>query len=169
MLCPVLLTPLHERLQAVAGQMTFRQLGELTQTHPETVRRYMQGQAPSVEFLAAICVHLGVSGEWILTGRGPMRATDMKAHALKQANAAELLNAMATTLERLHERVERLELFVNTMEARLRAQGGAAPNAVEVKIDAQPGAADTRARAVADAVPERSRPHDRGAAEARGA
>lgn len=162
------LTPLHERLHVVAGQMTFRQLGDRTKIHPETVRRYMQGQAPSVEFLAAVCVELAISGEWMLTGRGPMRATDIKAHALREANAAELLGAMATTLERLHDRVERLELFVNTMEARLRGQ---AASFTEAKPDesARTGDGSARARGIADAVPERPRPHDRGTAAAGGA
>ena len=43
---------LHDRLAKCAGNHTFRRLGELTQTHPETVRRYMQGQAPSADFLS---------------------------------------------------------------------------------------------------------------------
>lgn len=111
---------LHERLHAVAGQLTYRRLGELTNTHPETVRRYMQGQAPSAEFLAGVCVNLAVSGEWILTGRGPMRSGDVRAHALREANAADLLGAVAATLEKLHERVERLEVFAQSLETRVR-------------------------------------------------
>jgi hypothetical protein len=40
--------------------------------HPETVRRYLNGQRPSPEFLAAICRELGVSAEWLLLGKGEM-------------------------------------------------------------------------------------------------
>lgn len=80
----------------------------------------MQGQAPSVEFLTSLCDGLGLNATWLLTGRGPMRATEVKSHVLKEANAAELLSAMANTLSSLIERVDRLEVFVQSMETRLR-------------------------------------------------
>jgi transcriptional regulator with XRE-family HTH domain len=150
---------LHERLQAVAGSLTYRNIAELTKTHPETVRRYMQGHAPSVEFLAAVCTAMGISAEWLLTGRGPMRTSDLKTHALKEANPAELLTAVANTLQQLQERVERLEIFVQTLEARIRAVQARPTSETEFKPDgtppAHPGA--QRARSVADALPARSR------------
>lgn len=151
---------LHERLQAVAGNLTYRNLAELTKTHPETVRRYMQGHAPSVEFLAAICTSMGISAEWLLTGRGPMRVTELRQHALKEANPAELLTAVANTLQQLQERVERLEIFVQTLEARMRATSR--PNGEnEGKSDVQSSTAHpgtvTRARSIADAVAPRPR------------
>ena len=40
--------------------------------HPETVRRYLNGQRPSPEFLAALCRELGVSPQWLLLGEGQM-------------------------------------------------------------------------------------------------
>jgi transcriptional regulator with XRE-family HTH domain len=157
-------TALHERLQAIAGNLTYRNLAELTKIHPETVRRYMQGQAPSVEFLAAVCVAMGVNGEWILTGRGPMRNSDVKSHALKEANAAELLSAVATTLEKLQDRVERLEVFVQTLEARVR--GAARPGASDAElkpdgVQATAHQAPARIRAIADVVATRPRPDAR--------
>ena len=48
-------SPLHERLLAAVGDRTYRRVGEITSTHPETVRRYLQGQAPSVEFVMSLC------------------------------------------------------------------------------------------------------------------
>jgi transcriptional regulator with XRE-family HTH domain len=114
------LTPLHDRLHEVFNGCSYRAIGEQTQTSPETVRRYMQGQAPSVEFLAQVCHVAGVNGQWMLTGRGPKKAEHIRAHALDEANASELLTAMARTLERLIDRVDRLELYVQTMETRLR-------------------------------------------------
>lgn len=118
---PVDLSPLHERLHEVFGDKSFRAIAELTQTSHETVRRYMNGQAPSVEFLELVCRSLGVNGQWLLTGRGPKRADHIRQHALGEANASELLSAMARTLERLTERVDRLEVFMQTLETRLRA------------------------------------------------
>lgn len=114
------LTPLHERIHAAVGGRTYRAIAELTGSNAETVRRYMMGQAPSAEFLAALCQAIGLNAQWLLTGRGPMKASHIKAHALSEASAAELLSAMARTLERLTDRVERLEVFVTTLEAKLR-------------------------------------------------
>lgn len=116
-------SPLHERLRAVVGSRTYKLVAELTSTNAETVRRYMQGQSPSVEFLAALASALEVNGEWLLCGRGPMRRGDVKSHALREASGPELLGAMATAVERLTMRVERLEVYVQTLETRLRGMG----------------------------------------------
>ena len=67
---------MHDRLRSTAGRMSFRQIGSMTETHPETVRRYMQGQAPSVAFVVRFADAFGVRIEWLLAGRGPMRAED---------------------------------------------------------------------------------------------
>ncbi|MEM7629933.1 MAG: helix-turn-helix domain-containing protein [Planctomycetota bacterium] len=116
-------TDLHDRLRSVAGERTYRRLGELTQTHPETVRRCMQGQAPSAEFLTRLCQVFGISGEWMLTGRGAMRVDDVGTQALRQANTPDLLHALADTVTALLERIERLEVFVQTLDTRLRVAG----------------------------------------------
>lgn len=112
-------TPPHRR-----GTRTYRQLGDLTETNHETVRRYMLGQAPSAEFLAATCAALDINAQWLLVGRGPMKGTDIRAHALGEANVSELLSAMSATLERLMDRVDRLEVYMQTLETHLRAQSG---------------------------------------------
>jgi len=119
----------HARLNAAAGSASYRKLGRLTDTHPETVRRYMQGQAPSATFLTNLCRVLNVSGEWLLTGRGPMRCTDMRSHALSEADPSELMTAVANTLTDLCDRMDRLERFVQTMETRIR--GGVLANRLE--------------------------------------
>ncbi len=114
---------LHQRLQSVAGDRTYRRLSEMTQTHHETVRRYMLGQAPSVEFLTAFASAFGVNSEWLLTGRGPMKRDDLRGFILKDANPSELLNAVAETLEKLIERVDRLEAYTQMLETHVRAGG----------------------------------------------
>lgn len=114
---------LHERMARVVGDTTYRHLGELTGTHPETVRRYLQGQAPSAEFLINLCRAFGVSANWLLHGQGPMRASEIKREALRQADAAELLTAMSETMTVLIDRVSRLERYMQTLETRLRAAG----------------------------------------------
>jgi hypothetical protein len=109
----------HDRLLEAAGEISYRKLGRLTDTHPETVRRYMQGQAPSATFLTNMCHVMGISGEWLLTGRGPMKCSEMRTHALSHADPSELLTAVANTLTDLCDRVDRLERFVQGIETRL--------------------------------------------------
>lgn len=65
---------LHDRLLQIAGHLTFAQLGSITGSHPETVRRFMRGQTPKPEFLAALCTELGINGDWLLAGRGQMQS-----------------------------------------------------------------------------------------------
>ncbi len=111
---------LHERLRAAAGQRTNRTLSELTDTAPETVRRYMTTHAPAAEFLGLFCSSLGINGDWLLTGRGPMKTSDVQCHALGEARAGDLLGAMAGSIEVLIDRVDRTEKFVQTLETRVR-------------------------------------------------
>lgn len=118
------LSALHERMRAVVGRMSNRALGEATSHNTETVRRYMQGAAPSVEFLAALCAKFDLSAQWLLTGRGPMRRSEARAFVLRQADSAELLSVIAEALERLTDRIDKVELIVRTLEARLRAGRG---------------------------------------------
>jgi len=113
----------HERLNAAAGGASYRELGDLTQTHPETVRRYMHGQAPSAAFITNLCHAKGISGHWLLSGQGPMRTEDLKTHALKNADPNELMGAVANILSDLIERVDRLERLIQTIETRVHASG----------------------------------------------
>ncbi len=110
---------LHERLEAAVDGRSYRQLSDITGIHPETVRRYMQGQAPSAEFLAGLCSSLGLSAEWLLLGHGPMLSDEIRGHALGEASAADLLTAIASTLEGLIDRVDRVELFMQSLETKL--------------------------------------------------
>lgn len=119
----------HDRLTMAAGQVSYRKLGTLTETHPETVRRYMQGHAPSASFLTNLCRVLGISGEWMLTGRGPMKVAQMKSHALNQADPSELMTAVANTLTDLCDRMDRMERYIQTLETRVR--GSMAQSSVE--------------------------------------
>lgn len=122
---------LHDRLHTIAAGRSHRHLGELTKTNPETVRRYMNGQPPSADFLVALCYALGVNAQWLLTGQGPMLQADVKGHVLKAANATDLLTAMAETIERLIDRVHRLERFVQALDVRVVAVDEMARSAAE--------------------------------------
>jgi len=142
---------LHERLNTAAGDRTVRAIATMTSTPPETVRRYMTGTTPSAEFMSAICHKLRINGDWLLSGRGPMRLDQLRRYSLEQADPTELLTAMAQTIELLSTKVERLERFVQTQEVRLRAK---------VESEASDGertgdAGTQRGRRVADAIPKR--------------
>ena len=96
-------------VQACEG-ISYRELGRRTDTHPETVRRYMQGQSPSAVFLSNLTRSLGISGDWLLTGHGPMKCSQIKSNALSQADPAELLRVVATAfsdMSRLMDQIER--------------------------------------------------------------
>ncbi len=155
-------SPLHERLLAAVGDRTYRAIASETGHNPETARRYMQGHAPSAEFLSRICEAYDINAHWLMTGVGPMRQSESAVHVLREATPSELLSAVADTLERLLERVDRLEIFVQTLETRLRATGehardgsGANKREQEAAKDS-PKAARERARRVAAAASQRS-------------
>lgn len=91
--------PLHQRLAAVAGDRSVKQVAAATGLNPETVRRYLRGQAPSAEFLAALCRAYGVNGHWLLTGEGAAFLHDSSADALRRSSASALLRTLADRLE----------------------------------------------------------------------
>lgn len=73
-----------------------------------------------MEFLGALCEAMSINADWLLTGRGPQRADQVRVHALRHANPTELHAAMASTMSVLVERVDRLESYCQTLEARVR-------------------------------------------------
>ncbi|MFN0134184.1 MAG: helix-turn-helix domain-containing protein [Phycisphaerales bacterium] len=139
-------------MRAAVGQRTHRHIAELTGTNHETARRYLSGQAPSVEFLSALCRALGLSAEWLLSGRGPMKAAEVRHHTLNESGAADLLAALSRSVERLLDRVDRLEMFVQTLETRLRARPTGEANHERPEITTRLSA---RAISIAHAIPER--------------
>ncbi len=162
---------LHDRLCVAVGKRTYRSLSDMTGVHPETVRRYMQGQAPSIEFVSAVCAALKLNGDWVLTGRGPMRCDEVRREALRAADPSELLAAIAESLEALGERVDRLERFVQGLETRIRGssgriEGGGEPGDPPGDVETKPADphASGAANRVRSAVAQRARADAGGAA-----
>lgn len=171
---------LHDRIQLAVGDRTYKRIGDLTNTHPETVRRYLQGHAPSVDFVTRLAATLGLNINWILTGRGPMRLAEMKPAALREANATDLLTHVALAIERIEARLDRLERYTQVLEVMVR-QGHSREPAAIASVETKPNAAnqpqhdhpaqpttpphdagtDARASAIADAAAQRPRPDAR--------
>jgi len=145
---------LHERLRVATGKRSLKHLSSVTGVPAETVRRFMNGQTPSAEFITALCQKLRISGDWLLTGRGAMSADEARAYALGQADPSELLAAMAATIETLLVRVDRLERYAQTLESRLRASRAREDGNED---DVPPGG---RAERVTNAVARRPRDAD---------
>jgi transcriptional regulator with XRE-family HTH domain len=100
---------LHNRLVEAIGHLAIRHVGDKTGVNPEHVNRYLRGHPPTAEFVAAVCAAFDISADWLLMGRGPMRATDARRQALRETGAPELLSALSLSVQRLVERVERAE------------------------------------------------------------
>ncbi|MEQ8843824.1 MAG: helix-turn-helix transcriptional regulator [Phycisphaerales bacterium] len=169
---------LHDRLLHAAGDRTLRRIGQMTNTHPETVRRYLSGHAPSVDFVSRFAQALGLNLNWILTGRGPMHIAQIKPQALKDANATDLLTNVALAIERLEIKVERLERYTQGLEIMIRDRGrpaaevqhkpGSGAEREQPAPEERPGhesedhaAAHQRAGFIADALTQRPRPDAR--------
>lgn len=71
------------------------EIARLTGFHPEAIRRYRLGRTPPASLLAAMCLKLGLSADWLLLGRGPMMASE--ATALQQAVSMPLTNGHNTS------------------------------------------------------------------------
>jgi hypothetical protein len=115
----------HERLNTAIGHLAIRHIGDRTGTNAEYVNRYLRGQPPPAEFIGAVCQAFDISGDWLLMGRGPMRASDARHHALRETGAPDLLSALSVSVQRLLERVDRVEEAVETGVIPPEAQGRA--------------------------------------------
>lgn len=153
-------SPIHERLHTLLGHETYRAIGERTGFHAENVRRYMQGQTPPIQFLAAVCASTGASADWLLTGHITPRAPEERAP--KDYTPDHVLTSLSQAVGSLTDRLERLERYVQTLETRLRAheppgeQPHDRPDATPPAQTRRPSDAK-RAASIADALPPRPR------------
>jgi transcriptional regulator with XRE-family HTH domain len=107
----VAMSDVSRRLQKLLGGRTAREVAERTGVHPETVRRYMGGMTPSVEFVAAICREFGVSGDWLLLDRGNMYPSS-EAASLEQITQPALFAEVLARIQRLKDQLPVVESFV---------------------------------------------------------
>lgn len=63
---------LTERLRAACGSKHTSEIARMTDWNRETIRRYLSGQRPDIEFLARFAKVMGVSMDWLVLGTGPV-------------------------------------------------------------------------------------------------
>ena len=91
---------MYDRILRACSGRSARSVGSLIEISPETVRRTLRGQRPRVEFLVKLSRTMGLSGDWLLTGRGPMQMKDQVAAALEHATEMQLCAELGTRLEK---------------------------------------------------------------------
>ena len=64
---------LPERLAQVRGDRSQRQFAHDLGVFQQNVNRYENGTMPHTDFLMTLAMKEGVSLDWLLLGRGPMR------------------------------------------------------------------------------------------------
>lgn len=84
------------RIRELRGTCSYRDLAATLDLNAETVRRYCRDGKPSVEFVQRCCLRLGVSADWMILGRDPKRAADIRRFQLRQATVRELLGELAS-------------------------------------------------------------------------
>ncbi|MFN7020386.1 MAG: hypothetical protein ACK4WH_03535 [Phycisphaerales bacterium] len=85
---------LSDRVRALCAGKTPQMLSRLTGASTDAVRRYLRGAAAPPAFLAALAGAMGVSLNWLLSGRGPIRRVEVTALALERASTAELFGEL---------------------------------------------------------------------------
>ena len=68
---------LRRRMRQITGDRSCRQIGEDTDTHPETVRRYLTTGTRCARFIAALCRTYGADARWLLLGADPTTHASM--------------------------------------------------------------------------------------------
>lgn len=111
---------LRQRLERCAGHLTFRAIAELTGHHPETVRRYMRGQRPSVPFVVRLCRQLDISPHWLLTGEGEMKRNESPERVIAEMTTPELFEAIASTIDSVIAKIESMDARLAALEAASR-------------------------------------------------
>lgn len=85
----------NSRLRQALQGYSYRAIGEATGLNAKSVRRYLNRDTPSAEFLAKVRSAFGLSTDWALTGAGPSKLGDEAESAILQASGPEPLAALA--------------------------------------------------------------------------
>lgn len=99
---------LTHRLRFAVGGLTYAEVGRIVGCSAESVRRYLQGQIPSLEFIYSFCSRLDISPTWLILGVGDFHLGEgLRGEALTERFKLPALplnpintRALARTIER---------------------------------------------------------------------
>jgi len=100
----------------VAGHLSLRALARATGQNAETVRRYMKGAMPSMQFLGMVCEVFEVEPQWLLLGEGPRERSAAVDADPDETGTPPILLAIKAGVDQLNRRMD-------VIESALRAQG----------------------------------------------
>ena len=82
-------TPLVERLTLLMGEKSARQWASDLGVNHRTLLNYLSGREPSAGFIVCVCEHMLVSADWLLLGRGTIKATEPSGFRSRCASLAD--------------------------------------------------------------------------------
>lgn len=106
---------LHDRLRQIVGGTSNAEFARELRFHPETVRRYLAGATPSIQFLAALATVRGVNPTWVILGTGPRQLSDIAPQVLAEAAPLELGIALGLQLQHLGDQMARVASAVQVV------------------------------------------------------
>ncbi|MCC6321491.1 MAG: helix-turn-helix transcriptional regulator [Phycisphaerales bacterium] len=89
---------LNDRVRALCAGKTPQMLARLTGANADAVRRYLRGTGIPPAFLVRLARSMGVSMNWLLSGRGPIRRAEVVSLALERASTADLFSELSRRL-----------------------------------------------------------------------
>lgn len=93
-------TAVQARLSSVTSAYTYRQLGAIVSSHPESVRRWLTTDTrPPIWFIVSLCDALHLNPHWVLTGTGPSHRDPDRLIALSATPPRILLERLAQILD----------------------------------------------------------------------
>lgn len=69
---------LSDRLHKAKGDLSLNALARRLGLNQQTVHNYFSGREPSIKFALAFCGEFDISIAWLLSGAGPMRASEVR-------------------------------------------------------------------------------------------
>ncbi|MEL6395254.1 MAG: helix-turn-helix domain-containing protein [Planctomycetota bacterium] len=106
---------IHERLVEVVGDLRTDELAAIGGVSRDLVELYMAGSTPSIGFVTRVALRLGVSLDWLLTGKGERLLEDRSGRLLESVPMHELLAELAQRFDTLDTRISRAETIVRDL------------------------------------------------------
>jgi len=105
-----------DRLRYALRHRSFAEIGRATGISAETVRRYLYGATPSLDFVRSVCNAYQLSADWFVCGRGTPDAT-LPASFLARFSTADLAGELE---RRVHALVKASEPPPATVEVKIK-------------------------------------------------